>query len=54
MTKPVISSTDMRDHKNLTVLTQNMNWTFYQLAIYDLMIQAISWQLIHSTYGASY
>ena len=31
-----------------------MNRTFYQLAIYDLMIQAISWQLTHSTYGASY
>ena len=31
-----------------------MNRTFYQLAVYDLMIQAISWQLTHSTYGASY
>jgi hypothetical protein len=31
-----------------------MNRTFYRLAIYDLMIQAISWQLTHSTYGASY
>ena len=39
---------------NLWVLMWNMNWTFYWLAIYDLMIQAISWQLTHSAYGASY
>ena len=39
---------------NSWVLTWNMNRTFYRLAIYDFMIQAISWQLTHSAYGASY
>ena len=35
-------------------LTWNMNRTFYRLTIYDIMIQAISWQLTHSAYDASY